>query len=334
MYNFESSDRKIYYWLMLLSLAVICMISIGGITRLTESGLSMTNWKPVTGWLPPLSLAEWNESFQAYTNSPEYQKINYGMTLDKYKTIFWWEYIHRLWGRIIGLLFFIPYFYFLTTKKLSGKQAVWFAGLGILGGLQGVIGWWMVKSGLVYEPRVSHIRLTIHFGTALITLGLLFWSALQVNRRKIVKMKPLRFLSVLILFVTLLTGSWVAGQDAGLVYNTFPTMGGQWVPHEVGFYAPFHQDLLQNPVTAQFIHRVFTISVFVMILAMCIQSLRKRVSNHWSVIVMILACLQVILGISTLLTQVNLYLAVLHQLVAVLLFMSFIAYNNAASKIS
>lgn len=326
--NQEKNQKPVIAWLLICSLAIIVMISIGGVTRLTDSGLSMTNWKPITGWLPPLSTEEWQQSFSDYQASPEYQKVNKGMSVEEYKEIFWWEYIHRLWGRIIGLIFFLPFLYFAFRKKLESNSVGWLVFIGALGAFQGFIGWWMVKSGLVDEPRVSHLRLTVHFGIALVTLGLLFWHALKLYYPKVGLRPTWHYLPLLYVFFTLLTGAWVAGHDAGLVYNTFPKMGNQWIPNELFFYQPFYLDLWQNPVTIQFMHRVLAILCYVMLLVLGWAYVRSnRTVALFAVLIVITGTFQVGLGILTLLTQVDIAFAALHQLTAVFVFLSMIGFT-------
>ena len=226
--------------------------------------------------------------------------------------------------------------YFLCRKSFSKSQALKYLAIGILGGLQGVIGWWMVKSGLVNEPRVSHIRLTIHFGVALLTLGLLFWSAMRIKYAVTTERKLNTAMSILFLFITLLSGAWVAGQDAGLVYNHFPKMGGYWLPPELFFYQPIYLDLLYNPVTAQFLHRILALSAFSMVIILGVRACYHREGGLYAYAMMMFAFMQVCLGIATLLTHVNIILAAFHQFIAVCLFISFLGFHatRAVFKIS
>lgn len=224
-------DRSIIIWLVFVCLMIFAMVIIGGITRLTDSGLSMVEWKPLMGAIPPLTEAEWLRVFDLYKQYPEYQKVNSGMELSEFKFIFFWEYFHRLFGRLIGVVFFIPYVYFLFKKKIEKKLNKKLFIAFILGGLQGLMGWYMVKSGLIDRPDVSHFRLAAHFGLALTIIGYIFWIILgQINfsNQKLIYY-PKLFWSLAILLVILsvqiIYGAFVAGLDAGLAYNTFPTMG-------------------------------------------------------------------------------------------------------------
>lgn len=318
-------------WLFALAAAVFAMICIGGITRLTESGLSMVEWRPLIGIIPPMSDAEWNRVFQLYRATPEYQFINAGMDLAAFKAIFWWEYIHRAWGRLIGLLYIVPFAYFLWKGWLTNRLAWRLAGLLVLGGLQGVIGWWMVKSGLVDRTDVSQYRLAIHLVFALVILALLFHLALSLvippNRRVRVRrsLAGHAWLTVGAILVTVISGAFVAGMKAGLIYNTFPLMGDRLIPAEYAHMTPFWLNWFENPAAIQFNHRLLASGTFLLIAALwwrCRTAHLNRTALVAVTILITLACLQFALGVLTLLTNVPLPLAATHQAVAVLLFVS------------
>ena len=223
-----ASPRPVIVWLQLTAAMVFAMAVIGAITRLTESGLSMVEWRPLVGTLPPLTEADWQKMFAAYRQTPEFQKLNAWMSLDDFKGIFWWEYVHRLWGRLIGLVFALPLAWFWVRGSLPGWLKPWLLLALLLGALQGAVGWWMVASGLVDDPHVSHWRLAAHLGLAVLVYGLVL--ALAERLQPVVRAETPRWLTRLsvvlasLIFLLILSGALVAGLDAGLVYNTFPTM--------------------------------------------------------------------------------------------------------------
>ncbi|MFB0952696.1 MAG: COX15/CtaA family protein, partial [Rhodospirillales bacterium] len=230
------ASRIIGLWLLTICSMVFAMIVLGGFTRLTESGLSMTDWRPVTGWLPPLSDVAWQAQFDGYRTSPEYLIINKGMSLSEFKQIFWLEYLHRLWGRIIGLAFALPFAVFVYKRWVNKALMVRLAVLFTLGGLQGVIGWWMVKSGLVDQPDVSQYRLATHLLMAFLIIALGLWFALDLldapREDAPAHVRRLSSITVVVVFVTVFSGALVAGLNAGMVYNTFPLMLGEIFPSE------------------------------------------------------------------------------------------------------
>ncbi len=225
-------NKTIGIWLLSLCTMVFVMVVLGGVTRLTHSGLSMVNWKPVTGWLPPMGEAEWQAVFQSYRQFPEYKELNEAMTLSGFKGIFWLEFFHRLWGRLIGVVFLVPLLVFLFKGWVSRKLVPRLVVMFILGGLQGVLGWYMVKSGLIGRPDVSQYRLAAHLGAALIIYGYMFWVALALLSPKPAATSApagmgagaFAVLLVVWVFVTIISGGFVAGLDAGFAYNTFPLM--------------------------------------------------------------------------------------------------------------
>jgi cytochrome c oxidase assembly protein subunit 15 len=315
-------NKSIAVWLFMCAAAVFLMALIGAVTRLTESGLSIVEWKPVAGALPPSSSADWQREFDLYKESPQYIKVNHGMSLEEFKSIYFWEWLHRLWGRLIGVLYFLPFLYFLSRRALPRESRSWFYGILGLGFLQGAMGWYMVKSGLVHEPAVSHYRLAAHLMLAfliyacLFRLGLMF--ALQPEKGA-VKSAALRksVQGALVLAVLTMTwGAFVAGLRAGLLYNTFPMMEGRWLPLEFFQHKPIWKALLEEPASAQCAHRVLALLTFVKIMLVVGKSsffpLTQRLKKLFRVL-FLMACMQVGLGILTLLSGVNIVLATLHQ---------------------
>jgi cytochrome c oxidase assembly protein subunit 15 len=322
--------RTIGIWLLIVAAMVGAMTVIGGVTRLTESGLSMVEWRPLIGTLPPFSDQEWARVFALYQTSPEYQKINSGMSLAEFKAIFWWEYVHRFWGRIIGLAYAAPLAFFWIKgwipRALRGRMLMLLA----LGGSQGVIGWWMVKSGLVDRPDVSHFRLAIHLGMAFVIAGALVWTALDflLPRPQIaapIGMRKLGWGVLVVLFVVIILGAFVAGTNAGMIYNTFPLMDGRLLPPDYSALSPWWRNGLESIGAIQFHHRWAAILTSLLIIALWLRarSLPADSGQRSAPSVMaLLVIIQVMLGIATLLTVVWIPLAALHQAVALLLFLS------------
>lgn len=315
----DRNNRHVAIWLFVVCAFVFAMIVVGGITRLTESGLSMVNWEPISGVIPPLNEAEWNAEFDAYKQYPEYQKVNRGMSLDEFKNIFFWEYSHRVLGRLIGVVFALPFFLFLARKKIKRalKPHLWV--LFVLGGAQGVLGWYMVKSGLVDQPDVSHYRLTAHLGLAVLIYIYAFWLALGLILSKSKKMlgRPTRLVYwyIVLLFVQILLGGLVAGLNAGLVSDTWPLMFGQMIPDGVFSSEHGFMSIVDDPLTIHFEHRTF--AYVVAIVAVLIWWKLKsdvsptvRLGAH-SVLITLL--LQVSLGVFTVLNMVAIPIAAAHQ---------------------
>jgi cytochrome c oxidase assembly protein subunit 15 len=327
--------RIVALWLYICCAMIFAMVIIGGVTRLTESGLSITEWKPVTGAIPPLTEQAWQEEFEKYRRIPEYQLINAGMTLGEFKNIFWWEYVHRLWGRLIGLVYFVPLVWFVIQGQVRGALAWRLGGIFILGGLQGALGWYMVQSGLVDRVDVSPYRLTAHLGLALAIYAATLWTALDLTRpREMASDRlggPSRAFASLV-FLTLLSGGFVAGLDAGMTYNTFPLMDGRLVPP--GYFAeqPWWANLFENVAAVQFNHRVLAMTTLLAAIGIGIAG-RKSPSPRirtLSAAVAGMAFLQVILGVSTLLLVVPITLAAAHQGGAVILLTLALCLAHAA----
>src|ERR1700676_2636431 len=326
------APRVVATWLLVCCALVFALIVVGGVTRLTHSGLSITEWQPIVGTLPPLSESQWNEAFAKYQTTPQYLQVNRGMSIDAFKGIFWWEYVHRLLGRLVGFAFIVPLLWFVARGMLPSSPglAPTLFGIFLLGALQGALGWYMVQSGLVDDPRVSQLRLTAHLGLALLIFAAMFWTALTLLRPSgpaDVRVRPLFRAAVslvALIFVMALSGGLVAGIRAGFAYNTFPLMNGHIVPPEIMLIRPWYMNFVNNMATVQFDHRMlaWTLLVLVPIWWWRVRASPEvpapaRLAAHL-LLAMLLA--QVSLCISTLVLVVPLPLAALHQAGAVLLF--------------
>lgn len=327
------SDTQVAVWLLACCALLFCMVVVGGVTRLTRSGLSIVEWQPIMGAIPPLNQAQWQETFDKYRKTPEYEKVNKGMSLEEFKGIFWWEYFHRLLGRLIGLVYLLPYAYFLARRRIHGPLAWKLAGIFVLGGLQGGMGWYMVQSGLVDDPRVSHFRLTAHLGLAFVIFAAMFWVALDLLSPRARADTPsphrlgLRRFSLglaALIFVMVLSGGLVAGIRAGYAYNTFPLMNGHFIPPEIFMIEPWHLNFFNNMATVQFDHRIIAWLLAFLVPWFWFRASRGellhprgRLACH-----LFLAALaaQIALGISTLLLVVPVGLGAAHQGGAVVLF--------------
>ena len=264
------SDRPIAGWLLVCCALVFAMVVLGGVTRLTGSGLSMVNWKPLSGVLPPLSQAAWDREFEHYRDTPEYAYVNKGMTLDGFKGIFWFEYAHRLLGRLIGVVFMIPFVYFLLRRRIEPALAPKLVTMFVLGGLQGLLGWYMVKSGLIDDPHVSQYRLAAHLGLAILIYAYMLWTAFTILHRGDSASPRTRFallatVLAIAVFVTMMSGAFVAGLKAGFIYNTFPLMAGKLVPDGMWSVTPIYLNFFENATTVQFNHRLLAMATFVAI---------------------------------------------------------------------
>jgi heme a synthase len=312
--------RPVVFWLFGCAAMVFAMAIIGAITRLTESGLSITEWKPITGVIPPLNESQWLLEFEKYRQIPEYKVLNRGMSLDEFKQIFFWEWFHRLWGRLIGVVFLIPFVWFWLRGHLDRSMKIKGAGLLLLGGLQGFIGWYMVQSGLVDRTDVSHYRLALHLGVAFIIYAALIRVALDLCWPAPAIADPRRMLlqvGVGLLCVTILWGAFVAGLDAGFAYNEWPLMNGQFAPSEMWTLSPAWLNLLENTAAVQFFHRWLAVLTALVLGGWCLSILRQaRPDPQLQRLAHALAgmlLLQVLLGISTLLSVVSIPVAAAHQ---------------------
>jgi len=327
MISSDVRDRRLAAWLLVCCGLVFAMVVLGGVTRLTGSGLSMVDWRPIMGWLPPLSDSEWQRTFEMYQQSPEFQKINSHMDVSAFKGIFWLEFLHRLLGRAIGLVFAIPLVYFLIRGYITTREWPKYLLMFVLGGLQGVLGWYMVRSGLVDNPHVSQYRLTAHLLAAFLIYAYMFWVAMSLlfpqtgNHRHPLYRKTV--LLACLISVTIISGGFVAGLKAGLIYNTFPMMGSSWLPPGLAALDPFWRNLTENMTTVQFDHRLLAIATFVLIAMYWLRARKVEMPQRARPAANALlhtAVLQVALGISTLLLSVPVVLATAHQAVAMMLF--------------
>jgi len=312
--------KAIEYWLYACCSLVFVMVLLGGITRLTESGLSMVYWRPFTGWIPPLNEAAWMAVFDSYRETPEFQKLNFWMALDDFKRIFWLEYLHRVLGRFIGIAYFLPLAWFLLRYRLSVGLIGRLAALFVLGGLQGALGWYMVKSGLVDQPSVSQYRLAAHLGLAVVIYGAMLYTALclrSASTPDTPMSRGARSLSLLI-FITMIWGAFVAGMDGGAVYTTFPLMDGNFFPPGAFSISPFWFNLFENIGTVQFIHRM--LAVITVIAALCLWWKHREERSQAIKWIAVFAALQFCLGIATILSGASIYIAWAHQGGAMLLF--------------
>ncbi|MBA69941.1 MAG: heme A synthase [Rhizobiales bacterium] len=320
----ERNDRNrlhIRIWLGVVLLAIFALVLVGGATRLTDSGLSITQWKPIHGVIPPLSVAEWEEELELYRQIPEYQQINKGMSLDEFKRIYWWEWAHRFLARSVGVLFAVPFVFFLVTGRIEKRLRWPLFGLFLLGGLQGAVGWWMVASGLVDRVDVSQYRLATHLTLACIIFAAILWVQRGLATYSKGPTPPAglrRFAGVLVLMVLvqIYLGGLVAGLDAGLSYNTWPLMDGAFIPSDLFAIDPAWRNFFENPKLVQLDHRLFGYLVWIAALAHMVMALRKAPGTthaRRTTVLFALVTLQAIVGIVTLLFQVPFDAALTHQ---------------------
>jgi cytochrome c oxidase assembly protein subunit 15 len=320
-----NGGRAVGYWLLAVAGLIVAMLAVGGLTRLTGSGLSITQWDPIVGAIPPLSAADWQDAFAKYQQIPQYRLENAGMTVEAFKAIFWWEWAHRFLGRFIGIAFFGPFVWFAATGAITRKDWGRMVLLFLLGALQGLVGWWMVKSGLAVRVSVSQYRLAIHLGVAVVLLGAMLWVALEYLRGRpagrTTKVVNLAGGFTALMFLQMMLGALVAGLHAGLIYNTWPLMDGRLFPEN-----PFTRGLLspfENPGLAQFDHRLMAYGVAIYAWVfwswLYLQRPSPRVRRAANTVVTVTA-VQIALGIATLVYQVPVALGALHQVVAALLF--------------
>jgi cytochrome c oxidase assembly protein subunit 15 len=324
--NSTANNKTVALWLLICCALVYVMVVLGGVTRLTGSGLSMVDWKPVTGILPPIGEQAWLEEFAQYQESPEFQKVNSHMDVHDFKNIFWLEYLHRLLGRTIGVVFLVPFLVFAGRGYIRKPDAPKYALMFVLGGMQGLLGWYMVKSGLVDNPHVSQYRLTAHLIAAFLVYSYMFWVAMSLlypDREKQHEWYGKTLALTVMIFVTVISGGFVAGLKAGKIYNTFPMMGEHWVPPGMWSMRPFWRNLFDNTTTVQFDHRILAITTFVLVVLYWFRVRKTELPRRAAVSVNALlhtAILQVALGITTLIMAVPVFLGAAHQAVAMLLF--------------
>jgi heme a synthase len=317
-------DRAIGFWLLICAAMIFAMAVIGAITRLTESGLSIMEWAPLSGALPPLSETEWDRLFALYRQIPEYLEENAGMTLAEFKTIFWWEWIHRLWGRSIGVVFAIPFLWFLARGWIDRRLGPHLGAMFVLGGLQGGLGWYMVASGFAERVDVSQYRLVAHLTLAVAIYAYVLWIAMRLldpapETRP--GAAPARLRAYLIALaglagITMASGGFVAGLNAGLIYNTFPLMDGRLIPKDYAAISPLVLNLFENTAAVQFNHRVLAISTVLLVFVLWAWSRQLSLAQgarHALTATLVVAMAQLGLGIATLILVVPVWLGALHQ---------------------
>ncbi len=334
-------DRQVATWLLFCATVIFGMILLGAVTRLTGSGLSMVEWKPLMGVIPPLSEEAWQETFEKYRQYPEYQKVNKGMSVHEFKSIFMFEYLHRVLGRVIGVIFFFPMVYFAWRGRVRPGLMPKLIVLFFMGGLQGLLGWYMVKSGLVDNPRVSHYRLTAHLGVAVAIYAYMLWLAFDLLPRTATQADRTRrgpyalwsLVLVLLVYLMILSGGLVAGTRAGLVYPTWPLMGDSFFPPGLYAMTPAWLSIFEDLTTIQFNHRMFAYLLVLLLGSFAFLAWRGAADARdrtGAVLVVVMLTVQVLLGISTLLLHVPVAVATLHQGGAVLLLSAvlFLAYTQ------
>jgi cytochrome c oxidase assembly protein subunit 15 len=324
--SFWRSRRAVGVWLLAIAAIILAMITVGGLTRITGSGLSITEWDLIMGVLPPLNDAQWQDAFAKYQHIPQYIHENAGMSLDAFKGIFWWEWAHRLLGRLLGFLFLVPFLWFAWSGAIRRAEWPRMLLLFALGGLQGFVGWWMVESGLETRVSVSQYRLAIHLGVALLLLVAIVWTALEYLRKpqKAPAGRLSRWPIVIagLVYVQMLLGALVAGLHAGLIYNTWPAMDGRFAPEDSFALSPWWLNFFENPGTAQFDHRMGAYVVMLSVLALWWRERGAGLAGYARLsgnALLHITLFQIALGIVTLLLQAPEFLAAAHQLTAALL---------------
>ena len=332
---YKSENFQISLWLVSLMSIILLMIIVGGLTRLTESGLSMVDWRLFMGTIPPLSHGDWLKVFEDYKQYPEYQIKNINMTLSEFKYIFWWEYGHRVLGRLIGIIFIIPFIYFALKKYFSNEELYSYSFLLFLGGAQGIIGWWMVKSGLDVNPYVSHLRLAVHLIIAQIILSLIAYLFLKrldigIYKNNFSSHKTFFIFFNIIIFFTVIYGAFMAGLDAGKSFNTWPKMGDNYIPENLIFIEDRLFGFFDNSVFIHFFHRASAYLSFLTILYMCFKHF-KGIENKYQkihfLIVLFLVLIQLFIGVFVVLSNVQVSLGSIHQIIGTLLFVSATCYS-------
>lgn len=329
-YLLTARPAAVVRWLWSVAALIVAMVIVGGITRLTESGLSITQWKPVSGIVPPLTHAQWLAEFASYQRIPEYQQLNRGMTLAGFKAIYFWEYLHRLLGRVIGMAFALPLIWFAIRRRIPRGYGWRLVAILALGGLQGAVGWWMVSSGLSVRTDVSHIRLAVHLLTALLILAGIVWTALDLADlardplARPARLRPLAAGALLLLAAQIMFGAFTAGLDAGYAFSSWPLMGDALFPADVPMLSPAWSNAFDNPVVVQFIHRWLAF-----VAAGGMFWLALRAGRPGGTALVLLVVLQVTLGIATLLSGVQIGIAVAHQANAALLLIAAVAAAHA-----
>jgi cytochrome c oxidase assembly protein subunit 15 len=324
----KKDNKKVIYWLLIGCTLIFIMVVVGGITRLTHSGLSISNYKLISGTIPPMNEVEWNEAFELYKQYPEYQKLNTHFGLEDFKDIYFWEWLHRVLGRFIGVVFFIPFLYFVIRKRLTKPTIKKSIILLVLGGFQGFLGWYMVKSGLVDNPDVSHYRLAAHLTTAFITFAYTFWVALDLmfpNKKEIdKKLRNLLRIGLGVLILQIIYGAFVAGLDAGFIHNHWPMMNEGKFMHETVYIEqnPLYKNFIEGKSGVQFVHRILAYFVVIIIFIIWNKTRKLVLTNHQKSGVNLLLAMvgvQFLLGVLTIIMHVPVWLGVAHQVGAFIL---------------
>ena len=330
VYHNKKHENLIFYWLLTNLILIFIMIIVGGLTRLTDSGLSITEWELFKGIIPPTNIREWELYFGLYKEIPQYKFLYSSMSIDQFKIIFYWEYAHRILGRLIGLFFLLPLLYFQFVKKIEFKKLLPFYIILFLIVLQGTIGWYMVKSGLVNDVTVSHYRLSIHLSMAVLILSLIFWQILNLRNKtvksflKFTKKTLPFFILIVLIFLQIIFGAFVSGLDAGRIYQTWPMMGETYLPNDIkinNFYDFLDFD---NHSLVQFYHRntAYIISIYILILSYLIFKNKKNYLYGPTIFLNFIFFIQIILGVLTLMTNLHISLASAHQITSVILALS------------
>ena len=328
--NEKKINKLFFYWLCTSLLLIFSIIIVGGLTRLTNSGLSITEWELFVGIMPPLNSDSWNKYFELYKQIPQYKLLNFNMSLDDFKIIFYWEYFHRILARIIGLFFLIPLIFFLVTKKIKKEYLNICYLIFILILIQGIVGWFMVKSGLVLDVTVSHYRLSVHLTIAFIIISTIFWliKNIKSGKNKIFYFftknnLPFQFL-ILFLYIQIIMGAFVSGLDAGKIYQTWPMMGQNFLPDDIHLSSLLGLIEFDNHSLVQFYHRILAYFIIFYVFALSIYIYKNKILNLYIPLKILLffLLLQIILGILTLISGLNIYLASMHQITSVLLALS------------
>ena len=321
--NDKNTKKYLYYWLITMFGLVSGIIVVGGLTRLTDSGLSITEWELFKGLLPPLSSSEWIYYFDLYKKIPEYKLQNFNMSLDEFKIIFWWEWFHRFLGRLIGIFFLIPLIYF--TLKIGIKKTISFHIIFFLICFQGVIGWFMVSSGLVNRVDVSHFRLSLHLTTAFIILSLILWQILKLRKLNEKQNQFIKYnlpsIFLFTIFLQIIIGAFVSGMDAGKIYNTWPLMGNNYFPDDNSFFNLFNLDALSDPSLVQFLHRNLAYIILLIFFIILYFVVNYKLLKFYSIIKILgtVLIIQIILGILTILNGAQMIIASMHQISSIAL---------------
>jgi cytochrome c oxidase assembly protein subunit 15 len=332
----RARPRALARWLFVAATMILAVLVVGGITRLTNSGLSITRWTPISGVIPPLNHAQWMAEFARYQQIPEYQQINRGMTLSGFKAIFFWEYLHRLLARATGAVFAVPLIWFWARQQIPAGYKPRLLALLAMGGLQGALGWWMVSSGLSVRTDVSHIRLAMHLLTALVTLSGIVWTALDLlalhedRLAASARITATGAIALSLLLTQITFGAFTAGLDAGYAFASWPLMGDRLFPAGVPMLEPTWRNLVDNPITVQFVHRWLAFAAAAGLFWLAVRATRAGSSAGYAVVALV--CLQIALGIATLLSGVQIGIAVAHQANAALLLIATVAAVHAVGR--